>query len=97
MSAPKSRPPKVKPATIATLSPAQRVALQPEIDRAATAAMAQGEAEAAYEKATASHVPDGAAQKRAMRAGDKAEDAQRETSAAGTALAKALRAVKVSS
>ena len=35
MSAPKTRPPKVKPATIATLSPAQRVALQPEIDRAA--------------------------------------------------------------
>ena len=77
------------------INEAQREAARDAILRAASAAMAQSKAEAAYDKATASHAPDGAAQKRAMLAGRKAEDAQRETCAAGAALAKALRGVKV--
>ena len=74
-------------------TPAESKALQELIDVAAMAAVKQAEAEAAYDRATASHV-DEAARSRASRAGEVAEDAQRATCAAGLALGMALKAIR---
>jgi len=66
---------------------AERAILEPLIVRAAVAAVRQSKAEARWEKAPGDH-------SRLTQIGAAAEDAQRETCAAGKALARALRKIR---
>jgi hypothetical protein len=67
-----------------TLTAAQVAVLQPLVARAAIAAVRQSKAESRWDKASCGHP-------RIVQIGAKAEDAQRETCAAGKALADAMK------
>jgi hypothetical protein len=66
---------------------AERATLEPLIVRAAVAAVRQAKAEARWEKVPGDHP-------RLVQIGAKAEEAQRETCAAGKALARAIKKLR---
>jgi hypothetical protein len=80
-------------ATPRRFTAAERATLEPLIVRAAVAAVRQAKTEAAYFAAVKKFV-DAASRGRAARLGNVAEEAQRETCAAGKTLDRAIRKLR---